>query len=498
MVAVLSCVLTERSIMPPLTIAAETVHHPDGTQLSHGLSEAATHLPLETASKDFVNYFPSAEVATSLLQPTSRAQPGVPESGKPAIDGSSGASSLGASNSDPITPFSTGVTPPSSYTAGRRSLERVYSNSQSLSTSPEQLRHAHRSNSNLATAFTSLSRPFTFTASASSSPPNAYSRKRVSPVGSYAVVSTLSAPSGVSSALGRTFSGTEESKSVYAIQGLEASDIIPTAQKPSIKINLKNQGSFHNEGYTRAPLLHPDDEGHYRAYREAYAHLLSIWEMPIEKVEMLKYNSPTAGCRKSSTKALDDQAPPLISIGRMNTSSMTSFSDKVILDIKRKCTVCRGSGNGDSSMQQYKCGSCASREMALCCVFCAERIRGHASPCLACGHAVHSRCRLALLATSSLTMVELTQRSPCVIGCDCQCGDPGGAEVQLPEDAPVESSTPSTILGKDDDGRHGRQDDGDAWESLTKNLRAAGTKYLQPKASQIWRGMERKNSSQGR
>ena len=503
MLAVLSCVLTERSVMPPLQTAAKNVACQEGTKALHGLSEAAPPFSFDEGLGDHFDYYPSAEVSISLLQQVSHVQPEAPKSDRPMKNIPSGASSLGASNSEPITPFSTGATPPSSYVVGRRSLERANSNSQSLSTSPEQLRHTHRSNSNLASTFTSFSRPFSFTASASSSPPNPYSRKRVSPIGSDAGVFNPSATSYATNTLGRTLSAGEESKSVYVVQGSEPVHISTSTKGPRIKINLKNQGSFHDEGYMRGSLLDPNEEGKYRAYRDAYADLLSIWDMPIKKIEILKSNSRTAGSQKAFAKALDDQVPSLISIGRKTVNSTASSSDEVVLDIQRKCTSCMKSRNRDSSMQYYTCDGCASREMALYCVFCAERIRGHAAPCLVCGHAVHSQCRLALLATSSLTVYGSNQHSVCIIGCGCQCGEWGGAEVELPDDPPIKPSIPSTIMDANHEEAHGRQHDEDSWEdvayeSLAKNLRAAGAKYVKPKASQIWRGMERKDSSQGR
>ena len=498
--------MTERSIMPPLETVADMIHRQGSTKLLHDLSKAAAPFPVDAVLEEYSDYYPSEEIAHSVLQPTSRVHLGATKSDKfdkSIKDVPSGASSLGAANSDLNTPFSAGATPPSGYLADRQSLERASSYSQSLSASPEQLRHTPRSNSNLATAFTSFSRPFSFTTSASSSPPNAYLRKRVSPAGSYGGVSTQRATTSTAYILGRTSSATEESKSVYSVQGSEAVHTSTATKEPSIKINLKNQGSFHDEGHMKVSLLDPDEEGQYQAYRVAYAHILSIWDMPIKKIEILKYNSRTAGPQRASTKALDDQVPSLISIGRKAVHGTLSSSDKVILDIRRKCTVCMKFKRKDSSMQYYRCDSCASREMPLYCVFCAERIRGHAAPCLVCGHVVHSQCRLALLATSSFAVTDSTQHSVCVIGCGCQCGESGGAKVELPDIPALKSLSPSIVMEADRAGAHGWQDDEDAredvaYESLAKNLRAAGAKYVRPKASQIWRGMERKASSQGR
>ena len=443
------------------------------------------------------DYFPFLEVALSLKQPTTPSIFVPQRSGKPRLESSPVGSSLGASNSDSIPPFSAGVTPPTNYITGRRSLERVESNGQGLSASPEQLRNAHRSNSNLATAFASFSKPFSFDTSASSSPPTTIPRKRFSPNGSYMAVPDANFLHGGMSGLSRTLNAIDEPKFAYKSQRLNKPHPLDVAKEPKFKITLKNQNTFHNEGYAKASLLDKVVQRQYLAYSDAYAYMLMMWEMPMMKIKLLKQSTIPTHSRSASKRLRDQQSTSLISIGRKHLGGEKHVGFAATLDVRRRCTRCGKVKTHDPLTGVFRCGTCAWRQVPLLCVFCNERIRGYVNPCLICSHVVHSKCRSYLSVDTTDAEPITAAGNTCISGCGCPCSEFDLPMVELPEHPPQKSS-PSTIKENDQEEQGWRNEDtweDVAYESLAKNLGAAGARYVRPKSSRIWRGLERKQSS---
>lgn len=449
--------------------------------------------------KGSVDYFPSREVAWSIHQPH---LPKISKlHGTQLINSTphSTGSSVGASNSDSNTPFSTGVTPPQNYRPSRINFERSNSQAQSLSTSPEQYRLAHRSSSNLASAFAavSFSRPFSFTASASSSPPAIYTKKRPSPVGSYAAGPTpLGVTWGGSSVFGRSSTITEDSKIASVLSYSDDEEDMPGVKEPSIGVRLKNQDLFDLEGYASLPLLNPDHEWKYQAYRNAYANMLTVWEMPMASCEVLKYNQLSTTRPKSTPDPDQNHHTSLITLGKGSGKAVDApDEEKVGVRWMRACTTCgRVAQRGQDSQHMSKCSFCTKKQVIMSCVLCTEIVVGLSSPCLACGHVVHAACRSQILAS------DLEIRGECISGCGCVCADHAVVDVEMAPE-PL-SSVPSTrtLMGANEQEQHGWLDDQDddlwedvaAYESLAKNLGATGRevkgRHLRPKASQVWRG----------
>ena len=501
MLALLACVFSEHRLTRTSRQSSGLAKKPmRGGEAGHFLpitwAAASEAHPSFKGSND---YYPSQEVAWSLHQPA------LPKVSKP--DGAqlitstphSTGSSVGASTSDPTTPFSTGVTPPQSYRPSRINYERSNSQTQSLSTSPEQYRLAHRSSSNLATAFASVSfsRPFSFSASASSSPPATYSKKRPSPVGSYAAgPAPLGVTWGGSSVFGRSSTITEDPKPISVLSNTDDEDDMPGVKEPSIGIRLKNQNLFDLEGYASVPLLNLDHEWKYQAYRNAYANMLTVWEMPLASCEVLKYNRLSTSPSKSPPDVDKDHQTSLITLGKDSEKAVdTPDKERLGLRMMRTCTNCgKVAQHGQTSHLGPKCSICTKKQGILSCVLCTEIVIGLSSPCLACGHVVHSACRLQILVS------DLDAKGECISGCGCVCADHAVVEVEMgPE--PL-SSVPSTrtLMGANEQEQHGWLDDRDddlwedvaAYESLAKNLGGTGRgvkgRHLTPKASQIWRG----------
>lgn len=441
-------------------------------------------------------YWPSLEVAISLLQTETLPQ-AKSENANLRMDPPSIVSSLGASNSDPHTPFSTGVTPPSSYKLDRINLSRSDLPSQVISTSPEHIRYSQRSNSNLASAFAaSLPRPFTFSASASSSPPNSTIKKRESPGGSYVGGLPPSVTWGTTSIFGRSWSASEEpSKSRNTVADSRLDKARRTNRQVSIKINLKNQDMFSDEGYSAAPLLDGIPASQLQQYKEEYASLLLVWDLPMVKTEVLQHSSISLSRNGPSKATSTISSTTPISIGRKNIL-VADHVEKPTLDLEIFCMDCGNTIGLGLGTTRSKFPSCRSQPIPLFCVLCDELIRGRATLCIGCGHVVHGAC----LSLSTSTSPFSGDGGMCVSGCDCRCPEQVVVEVSWPKDQFAPSSAPSTIREIDEADNGARASDHGIWEdvayeSLAKNLGVGGAKLLKPRTSQVWRGREKRGKS---
>ena len=440
------------------------------------------------------SYFPSLEVARSLLQRRKLKKP--PSTSREIGTGSSPLTgSFGASNSGSMTPYSTGITPPSSFKPGRRSTDRSNSSNIVASSSPEYLKSLRRSNSNLASAFAaSFSLPFALTASASSSPPGPPVKRMNSPIGSYGGLSTLGVTWGATTFMGQQSNILEEPRS-------GGSTIFPShhvqsaTQQTKFKIKLKNQDQFDLDGYSVSPLLNSGYGGRYEAYRNAYAYMLFIWDMPIVRTELLKYSRTTTVTTIETNRSGDS---PLITLGRKGREMSRSEPSPQPIGLKRCCSFCNAKQMLPFTASTSKCGSCQLSAMPLVCLLCDEFIRGRATPCLACGHALHTSCRSLLHSQSG--MAEESYK--CIAGCGCRCSEQLVVVVEWPEERPPpQSSASSTIRGAEEPEGKVRYDEGRtredvAYASLAKNL-VTGSRNLRPKTSQIWRGKGKRVESLG-
>lgn len=447
-------------------------------------SSAVSFSPSPSGQRYLDSYFPSAEVARSILKPKTSDLPMYLDPTKVIGISRSGNSSIGASNSDPSTPFSTDGTPPSVLKPSRTTFERTSSQTTSISTSPEQNRQTHRSSSNLASAFAaSLYRPFSFTTSASSSPPTTYPKKRLSPAGSYLSSTPTGVTWGATSFMGKSSTKTENIRSSYSRSHSDVKEEV-TTRKPVFEVRLKNQDRFHNNGYATVPLLDQDQEWRYRAYRESYAHMLYVWKMPFERCELLKFNKTTSTSSRSADQRMK---PSPLAIGK-SAANFLSRNISLGLDLRRHCRSCSNVIPPQNYSQD--CSFCASSQTPLVCLFCTSLIQGLASPCLSCGHTLHLSCRSTLISFTSISSHD----GYCISGCGCNCASHAVVEVEYPTRR--KSSASITVTGDSMTEQESNlwhdpcQEDEDIWEdvayeSLARNL---GARYLTPRPSQIWRG----------
>ena len=471
MLAMLSCILSE-----PLGTSAA----------SYGPHQWPSSIDSEFSETD--DFYPSVQVARGLYHVDS---PDLQPATRP--NGSTARSSTSPSAASPLkesfTPVPRSIFPSIDFRPSRTTLERQDSQNTSLSVSPEQLRHIPRSNSNLASAFAaSLSRPFSFSTSTSSSPPT-QPRKRLSPAGSY-----LGAHPGVSWSTASIFSKTSTiAEDPGPARSLSVSDVeedIGPVRVPVFKTKLKNQYQFPDDDYASIPLLDPENDWQYRAYRDAYAHMLFVWGLPIAMCEVLKYNGETSPGPWSSTEESSKLA-----IGKSTSNVAVT---KQGLGIMETCLNCKSAL--PNLVEGHLCPTCSASRTPLTCLFCDSIIRGLASPCLSCGHVLHSSCRAVLITEQAnhalFSSSGNDEEGTCVSGCGCHCSDQAIIEIDEPRSQPQQISEATELTATNEhaavvDGQkeNGPQEE-QAWqdvvyESLARNL---GARTLTPKSSQIWRG----------
>lgn len=419
--------------------------------MSRQPSDALNYYPSEAVAKSFFDYRPSGLGLSIDVDPH-----------RISSDPQSATSSNDATASEPLGISSGSGTPPG-HRRMRSNTEGEGSRARSASTSPELQRHDNFPSSNLNEFSSSLPRALLFPRqSASSSPPKVHQKMRDDPdggIGGPAQSSITWAPSGF---FGRAQTALEGQRSALSLSLSDADEDTPAsspAKKPIFTTQLKNQDQFHNEGHATLTLLDPQEDWRYLMYRQSYAHLLYIWDMPLARAELLNYNhSPQPEnqpmeLRKASLKEKE-----------------LSRTEKLAIDFVGQKT----------------------REPPIC-LFCNTFIRGLFSPCLQCGHILHDSCRATLLHDG----IE-----ECVSGCGCVCTDHTSIEMPMPEEKPqIQAQDQSPALTFTDDTgftepepfvrRESAEWEDVAYTSLARNLmgeRRGSGKGVRARPSQIWRG----------
>lgn len=392
MLAMLACVFDEPRTLPCVGRKSFGI---SSDYVSHGYRSSNDYYPSEEVAKSHFRHLLPSELSTQV---DSRTMISGPHSGN---------SSFGLND------LSTSETPPSHYKPSRTSPEHKNSHSTSLSASPELYRHTHRSNSNLSAFAASFSRPFSF-GSAAPSPPNSYPKKRSSPVGSYPGISTSTVTwKTTSGLLGRSSPIMQDPKlSSLSVSDTEE-DAVRIPKKPAFKTTLKNQDQFYNDGYADVPLLNPSKEWRYRIYRDAYAHLLYTWDLPIARAEILNHNRPLQpDISPPFTFAPKATAPfdALAGANLLNSGYNTENSNPVFRDHCPYCSTLLLPSQSPSR----RCQACSKLPPAPLCLLCHTSIRGLSSPCPSCGHVLHAPCRQLL----SQAFID-----ECPSGCGCVCTD---------------------------------------------------------------------------
>jgi hypothetical protein len=145
------------------------------------------------------------------------------------------------------------------------------------------------------------------------------------------------------------------------------------------------------------PLLAPERRAFYRAYKEAYADLLYAWELPINRLEVLKF---------SAADPDPAQSPILLPV----SSARKGGSG---LEIAGFCSKCGGVLDVTSGARG-ECKKCKRRQVSMNCVVCEVVVKGLYGACLKCGHVAHAQCWRSW-------WMEVGERMGCPTGCGCVC-----------------------------------------------------------------------------
>lgn len=431
------------------------------------------------------DYYPSEEIAKAR---STHLSPSIPFQVDNQIT-HSGTQSANSSTGAPLSELSANGTPPANYTPLRTSHERRESQATSLSTSPEHLRHTHRSNPNLSAFGTPFSRTFSFTNSVASSPPSAFPKKRLSPAGSYLGTSTSATTWSPSQFFSRSSTITEDLKSSFTLSVSDAEENVQRGpNRLAFATRLKNQHQFQNDGYAQVPLLGARQQKYFH-YRQAYAHLLYIWGLPIARAESLKYNHVST--LESAATAIKPAS--LLSMGKPGQVDTHTNTEDQCLVLGDHCTSCAMILPYRSGTR--RCQNCSTIQTPSICLLCNTFVQGLSSPCLNCGHVLHASCR-ELLISQAVDGVPLD----CISGCGCICTDHSTVGMETPGPAADGSnkiihkdvSPAQTIIGgttANEQEQLGWYNNTEweemAYESLARNLQPRNE--IKPKSSQIWR-----------
>ncbi|OAP61173.1 hypothetical protein AYL99_03374 [Fonsecaea erecta] len=112
-----------------------------------------------------------------------------------------------------------------------------------------------------------------------------------------------------------------------------------------IKTRLVNQGKFDLDGYSSGSILDRILEMKCRVYRQSYAHLLDVWQLHLQRAEVLKFDGTAAeGIDMDNGRPSTVQPPPAPGLGRPRRKTLSSISrgTDLGLEIKRLCRNCGG------------------------------------------------------------------------------------------------------------------------------------------------------------
>jgi len=423
MLAMLSCIFGESSKEDSLAYAE-----------SH-LTQPETPLPMKAPAFS-LDYFPadaSLWVTNSNYKSQATSAAGTPKIAHTPtrIVGSYG--SDGAPWSTEPNSYSCGETPPS-RTPGEGEPTH------SLSTSPEN-RLFRRANTALSTASGFAANfPRPFSNAISSSPPT---RKRPSPGDN--LLANMNVTWGSSTVIGPSPAFEPSSTAHNSISDDESrkDDLLPYVCY-GISAELEDQTIFDDDGWLSVPFLEHSREHLYAGYRYAYAEMLLMWEQPLARLEIMKFNVlkqdvsihsssssfGTSGRGDFHESIQSGESLNHISHNHLETSSPLVLRRKEMLeaivasevgiDVTGICwrheihldPVRHTETYATAGGAVGTCERCKRTQTQLLCVFCHEPITALYPPCLGCGCASHDCCLAEWYAAGE---------TECPAGDDCDC-----------------------------------------------------------------------------
>ncbi|KAI4738074.1 WD40 repeat-like protein [Aureobasidium sp. EXF-12298] len=268
--------------------------------------------------------------------------------------------------SEPVTPY-TENTPP--MPLSRASTHRS-SAAPSLSTSPEH----HRTSIPSATssfAASVLARPFQL----ASSPPvrNRTSGEELS--------SSIPSQAGANWSKSRPFTRSDATiRRSFMSQGFgddydgsttEDDESLPPQSR--VKISLKNQDLFDDEGCSSVAFLNPNHSIRLAVYRAAYANMLGAWGLQMQQNEVDKLDGLLSNVL-TRTQSRDRGSQSTLTLGEVEDDQETL--DGLGPQIVRCCMSCGEIENRERRGADRKCVKCGGRSHLLSCTICYQPIAG--------------------------------------------------------------------------------------------------------------------------
>ena len=334
------------------------------------------------------------------------------------------------------------VSPPSSLgSASSPNLKPQQAGLTGLSLSPEDLRATPRTHPNLTTSASSMPRAFQTIRSAASSPPSGFPKKAPNPAGVY----PTSAHSGAAWTphwINRSSTNaSDESRTLLPVsdtENIEISGEPDFVEPPRVSCVSLNQDQFYNDRAPNVPLLDPNQRFKYYLWRESYAHILGVWDLPIERTEILNFNTMPI---LQSTNEPSGVGPSHASVTADTTTEITVASEP--LNIAIRCLNCSAYTQSRRTKNSKACQNCHRPLRPPKCTLCNRSILGLAAPCLKCGHSLHFVCRKKVLKGGLFSAQSAHNGYKCLTGCGCICSQQNVINVEQPH--PIEASPLSQV-----------------------------------------------------
>ncbi|KAI1417288.1 hypothetical protein F5Y13DRAFT_202836 [Hypoxylon sp. FL1857] len=425
MLAMLSCIFSESSAEDSIAYAESHLTQPETPLPMKAPSFSLDYFPTD-ASLWHVNYNNHKSQANSGISTPKTLHTPV------NLVGSYGSEEVTWGGDPKSNSYSCGETPPT--TTPR---EPDGDPTQSLATSPDN-RLLTRANTALTASLASF--PRAFASVASTSPPG---RKRPSPGETF--LSNL-APANItwggSTILGPTSEPSGTARNSYSDDETRNDDNLPLICY-GISTEMEDQSIFDDDGWLGVPFLEPSRYAIYASYRHAYAEMLQMWNQPLARLEILKFNvfkedpsGPQATSFASSgATSFHDSYHSTENLSH-NSSSHHGATSPIVLGKKELLQslitsdrgidvtgICRVHETHLDPVRQTNasatfggavgtCDRCKRVQMQLLCVFCNEPIDALYPPCLSCGCASHDAC---------IAEWHAAGETECPAGDECNC-----------------------------------------------------------------------------
>ena len=202
----------------------------------------------------------------------------------------------------------------------------------------------------------------------------------------------------------------------------------------SVSVYVEDQTMFDDDGWLNAPMLEQKRVGSNVNYRYAYAEMLQMWEEPLARLEIMKFNIIKSD--RLTSRLLESSLTGSFSIPESSLGHPKTGSSPIVMGKKDQLHALMASGCGldvtgichvhETQLEPSRylstdarmggavghCDRCHRTQSQLRCVYCLEPVDALFPPCLSCGCASHESC-LAEWHAAGETM--------CPAGDECNC-----------------------------------------------------------------------------